>query len=270
MSYERPTAAAGLAVVPYTKTVSSDRLAGPDGRSQPQRVMPLMRKVEIVHQSATHPGDIVDLTRIVPARAAFEDCFAAFARGTLLTTDRGQVAVEDLFPGDRVKTVDAGFQPLQWRGSTVLSSSAKGQDPAMGKLTRIAADSLGIARPMPDLVLGPRARLSHRANGVKRLTGSDAALVAARDFIDGVNIVELTPPTTVQSYHLGFAGHHLLVANGVEVESMHPGLPHLLGLRGEVLDLFMSCFPHKAHMEDFGAPILPRLNLQDLDLFKVA
>jgi len=229
-----------------------------------------MRKVEMVRQSAQFHGDIEDGPRIVPAKAAFEDCFAAFARGTLLATDRGHVAVEDLLPGDKVKTVDAAFQTLQWRGSTVLSANARGQDPAMGTLTRIAADSLGIAKPMPDLVLGPRARMAHRANGIKRLTGADAALISARDFIDGVNIVELTPPTTVQSYHLGFQGHHLLVANGVEVESMHPGPAHLLGLRGEMLDLFLSCFPHKQDLEDFGPAILPRLKLQDLDLFQVA
>lgn len=232
--------------------------------------MPLMRKVEIVHQSATRPGDLNDLTRIVPAKATFEDCFAAFARGTLFATDRGNVAVEDLLPGDLVKTIDAGFQPLMWRGSTVLSAQAKAQDPAMGKLTRIAADSLGLARPAPDLVLGPRARLKHRQNGIKTLTGSESALIAARDFIDGVSIVELTPPTTVQSYHLGFEGHHLLMANGVEVESMHPGPPHMLGLRGEVLDLFLSCFPHKRSLEDFGPSVLPRLQLRDLDIFQAA
>ena len=268
MSYERPSSTAGLAVVPYTPAASSDRTSGTNGRSQ--RVMPLMRKVEIVHQSAQFPGDIDDVTRIIPARSTFEDCFSAFARGTLFTTERGAVAVEDLLPGDRIKTVDAGFQPLMWRGSTVLSSTAKGQEHGMGRLTRIAADSLGIARPMPDLVLGPRARLSHRANGIKTLTGSESALVLARDFIDSVNIVELTPPTTVPVYHLGFERHHLLLANGVEVESMHPGLPHTLGLRGEILDLFMSCFPHKRELDDFGPAIMPRLRLQDLDIFDAA
>ncbi len=268
MSYARPTTTAGLAVDPVSNTVSSDRFARQDGQSQ--RVMPLMRKVEIVHQPAARPTDIEDFTQIIPAKAAFEDCFAAFARGTLLSTEHGNVAVEDLLPGDRIKTVDAGFQTLRWRGSTVLSSNARGQDPAMGKLTRIAADSFGMGRPMPDLVLGPRARLSHRANGVRTLTGADAALIFARDFIDGVNIVELTPPTVVQSYHLGFDNHHLLLANGVEVESMHPGPAHLLGLRGELLDLFLSCFPHKRDLEDFGPALLPRLRLQDLDLFDAA
>jgi hypothetical protein len=164
-----------------------------------------MRKVEIVHLTSPHSTDIDDFTRIVPATGPFDDAFTAFARGTLLHTDRGQMSVEDLLPGDKVRTVDAGFQTLLWRGTTVLSALAQGQDPAMGQLTRIAADTLGIARPMPDLVLGPRARLVHRSNGVRVLTGQESALILARDFIDGVNVVSLTPPTTVPAYHLGFS-----------------------------------------------------------------
>ena len=229
-----------------------------------------MRKVEIVHLTNPHSLDIDDFTRIVPALPPFEEAVAAFARGCLLKTERGQVAVEDLLPGDRVHTVDAGFQTLLWRGATVISSRAVGQDPGMGELTRIAADALGIAKPMPDLILGPRARLAHRASGVRQLTGSEIALVPGRDFIDGINVVSLTPPTSVPVYHLGFAGHHRLVANGVEVESYHPGPAHLFGLRGEMLALFLSCFPHVRGLEDFGPPALPRLRLNDLDLFNVA
>ncbi len=140
----------------------------------------------------------------------------------------------------------------------------------MGRLTRISADALGIARPMPDLILGPTARLAHRAAGIKVLTGKDSALIPARDFIDGVNIVALSPQTAVRTYHLGFKAHHRLIANGVEVESMHPGPAHLLPLRGDLLALFLSCFPHVDGIDGFGPPALPRLRLADLDLFDVA
>ena len=269
MTISTPNAATGLVAAPHSAPVPAQgRFSGQTGRSP--RVMPLMRKVEIAHLSDSHPGDITEFTRIVPAMGAFDEAFSAFARGTLLSTDRGTVAVEDLWPGDRVKTADDGFQPLLWRGSTVVTGQARGQEPGMGTLTRIAADALGIARPMPDLILGPRALLSHRAPGVRKLTGSEAAFIPARDFLDGVNIVELAPQTAVQVYHLGFAMQHRLVAQGVEVASMHPGALHLLPLRGEMLTLFLSCFPHIASLEEFGAPLQPRLRLADLDLFDVA
>lgn len=247
---------------------TSNRSDQTEGRSP--RVMPLMRKVEIVHLVDPDTLEFAESTRLVPAHPAFDEAFATFARDTLLSTDRGQVAVEDLLPGDRVKTVDDGFQTLLWRGATVVSSQATGQDPSMGRLTRISADALGIARPMPDLILGPRARLVHRAPGITALTGRDRALIPARDFVDGVQIVDLTPPTTVQVFNLGFAQHHLLTANGVEVGSLHPGPTHLLNLRGDLLALYLSCFPHIRILDDFGPGHLPLLRREDLNLFDVA
>jgi hypothetical protein len=260
-----PTLATGLVAKNLPQAVRLDRFARADGR--PQRAT-LMRRVEVA--CLTADGQVTEATRLVPAIAVFEDAFAAFSRNTLMSTERGLVAVEDLWPGDRVRTVTNGFQTLLWKGATALVPQAQGQEALMGRLTRITADGLGVARPMPDLVLGPRARLVHRAPGVRTLTGADAALIAVRDFIDGLAVIDLTPPSAVQVFHLGFAGHERLIANGVEVESFHPGPAHALGLRGEALDLYMSCFPHKADLASFGAPCLPRLRLQDLDLFDVA
>ncbi|GGL60022.1 Hint domain-containing protein [Wenxinia marina] len=227
-----------------------------------------MRRVEIL--SLAQNGDVNEAMRLVPALPAFDDAFAALARGTILPTERGHVAVEDLLPGDRVRCGRDGFETLVWRGSTMVVPGAAGQDPAMGRLTRIAADSMGIARPMPDLVLGPKARLVHRAPGIRVLTGQEAALIPAADFIDGIQVVALTPATPVQVFQLGFRQHVRLTANGVEIESHHPGPAHLTGLRAEMLQLYLSCFPHVERLEDFGAPMLPRLRRADLDLFDVA
>ncbi len=231
-------------------------------------MMPLMRRVEVACLSPS--GDIIDTPRLVPAIPAFEEPFAAFTRAALVTTDRGLVAVGDLWPGDRVKTVGNGFRTLLWKGSTMLVPQAQGQDPAMGRLTRIAADALGIARPMPDLVLGPSARIAHRAAAVERLTGQPVAMIPARDFIDGCAILEIVPPSPVEMFHLGFAGHEIVVANGVEVESYHPGPVHNLGLRPDYMDLFLSCFPHLSAIGDFGLPTVARLRLADLERVRVA
>lgn len=231
-------------------------------------MMPLMRKIEVACLGST--GKIDEISRIVPAIPVFEDAFAAFARGTLLQTERGLIAIEDLWPGDRVRTVGNGFQTLMWRGSTMIVPHAQGQDPTMGRLTRIAADALGIARPMHDLVLGPRARMAYRAPGIRKMTGSDVALIPARDFIDGNNVIELTPPAAVPVFHLGFGNHERILANGVEVESYHPSPAHAMGLRHDLVALFLSCFPHMADLAAFGTAALPRLRRTDLDLFNVA
>lgn len=231
-------------------------------------MMPLMRKVEVA--CLTPDGDVVESSRLVPASPAFEDAFAAFTRATLVNTDRGLIAIGDLWPGDKVRTVDNGFQTLIWKGSTLIVPQATGQDPAMGRLVRIAADALGVARPMPDLLLGPRARIALRNPAVRRLTGQEAAMIPARDFIDGISVIEITPASPVEVYHLAFATPERIVANGVEVESYTPGPIHNLGLRPDMLALLMSCFPHVRRPEDFGLPALPRLRLSDLDLTDVA
>lgn len=227
-----------------------------------------MRRVEVACLSPS--GEVIESPRLIPALPAFEAPFAAFTRATFVTTTRGLTAVGDLWPGDQVRTVENGFQTLLWKGTTQLVPHARGQDPAMGRLTRIASDGLGIARPMGDLVLGPSARITHRSPVVEKLTGQDMALISARDFVDGFSILEITPPAPVEICHLAFANHEIIVANGVEVESYHPGPVHNLGLRPEYMDLFLSCFPHLDSYGDWGLPAHPRLQRSDLDLTRVA
>ncbi len=206
----------------------------------------------------------------VPAIPVFLDAFSAFATGTLFQTERGPVAVEDLWPGDRLRTVDAGFQTLLWRGMTHILPRAPGHNTALSRLTRLSSDSLGIARPMSDLILGPSARIAHRAPEIASRTGKTAAFVPARDLVDGVQVIDLTPPSPVPVFHLALASQGRLIANGVEVESYHPGPLHTAGLRREMVPLFLSCFPHVTDLAAFGEPLLPRLSLADLELFRVA
>ncbi len=268
-----PSASAGLAAARNIEdagrnapVASSARFAQPDGR--PQRAQPLMRRYEVVHLLPN--GDIDDFNSLAPATAAFENSFGAIARGGLLKTNRGVVAIEDILPGDQVHTVTHGFQTVHWRGSMTIVPDMSGHDDQIGKMIRVAADALGIGRPMPDLMLGPAARLYHRSPTLQRVTGHDAAFVPAADFIDGINIVEVAPQTPVQAFQLGFAQHERIVVNGVEIDSQNPGARHELGLRGDMLTLYLSLFPHVERIEDFGMLMHPRVSLHDIDFGVVA
>lgn len=263
-----PPHAAGLAATNYTSPIKVDRFASQDGR--PQRKKPLMRKYEIAHLTSSSSSEIVESTRLAPALPAFEDAFAALGRGAILQTQMGPVAVEDLLPGDRIMTSNNGFQKLLWKGSMTIIPGAQNARPEMGTMTRVTADAFGLGRPAPDVVLGPAARLLHRANGIRTLTGADAAFVPVRDFIDSAQIIELTPIAPVHVYQLGFASHELIKVNGIEVESLHPGPIHALGLRHDMLSLYQAMFPHKDQLSDFGTMAFPRIRLRDLDLFDVA
>jgi hypothetical protein len=227
-----------------------------------------MRRVDVAVITAS--GRVEEVSRLVPSLLPFEEPFAAFARGTLFPGLGGLIAVEDLWPGMELRVEGGRLARLEWRGSTMIVPQGQGQDPTMTRLTRIAAEAMGFARPFQDLVLGPRARLVNRRPGVRLLTGRDAALVPAADLVDGVAAVEVCPATPVEVFHLGFERHERLLANGVEVESFHPGPLHAFPLRGEQLSLFLSCFPHLPDLFAFGEPALPRLRMRDLDLFDAA
>lgn len=266
MTLKSPTTTAGLAVERNTKPVSSDRFASQDGQSP--RMRPLMRRYEIAH--LTTLSHVEEISCLAPASAAFEDCFAALGRGAIVQTDSGPRAVEDLWPGDRILTASHGMQILQWRGMVQIVPGSQSTRREMATMTRLTADALGWSRPTSDLVLGPSARLAHRAPGTSRLTGDDVAFVPVRDFIDQSQVIELTPVAPVHAYQLGFADHCSLMVNGVELESLHPGLPHRLNMQSNMATLLMSLFPHKATLADFGPLLHPRIALRDLDLFAVA
>jgi len=267
MLTKTPSPTAGLAVDPTQAPAhSSGRFAQTDGR--PRRSQPLMRRYEVVHLLPN--GDIADFTRIAPAHRSFESSFGVIARGGILKTNRGLMAIEDILPGDEVETIDSGFQPVLWRGAITLVPSTSEQLADIGKLIRVSQDSLGIGRPMSDLMLAPHARLLHKSPALQRVTGHDASFVPIADFVDGINIVELQPRTPVQAFQLGFDGHERFTVNGVEIDSQHPGARHELALRGDMLQLYLSLFPHKERLDQFGPLLRPRMSLIDLDFGNVA
>lgn len=255
--------------------LSADRLSSPDrlsrdilseGRSHREKL--IMRRYEIAHLTDTN--QIEETTRMAPAIAPFEECFAALGRGALVPTEAGPRAVEDVWPGDRIITASGGTRTLLWRGSITIVPSAPNARPENSTLTRITADALGPQRPAPDLVLGPAARMAHSAPGIQRLTRSATAFIPARDFIDHAQIIALTPTSAVPVYQLGFARQERLNVNGIEVETLHPGALHMLGLSSEMQGLLMSMFPHLSRIGEFGELLHPRIRLRDLDIFDVA
>ncbi|MEJ6402634.1 Hint domain-containing protein [Yoonia sp. 2307UL14-13] len=222
----------------------------------------MTRKYEIKYLHPT--AGITEISRLAPALPAFEDAFGALGHGAILQTDNGPMCVEDLLPGDRVRLANGDYDTLLWHGAMTLLPDFNSEDIS---LIRITADALGPQRPAPDLVLGPTARLYHRANGVRTLTGVRGAFIPARDFVDGSQFIALRPVAAVRVYQLGFAEHQRLSVNGIEIESLHPGTAFSLGLRGDTLVQFLSLFPHKRDLEEFGTLNTPRLRLRDLDIF---
>jgi len=255
-----------LTVATTTPPGRLSRIAQSERR--PQRARPLMRKYEVAVLTAN--GDLETFTRVAPASPAFESAFAAFGRGALIDTDRGPVAIEDLWPGDMLRVGRGQFEPLLWKGSTMLVPGMTEQSPDMDSLIRISADALGIAKPMGHLILGPKARILHHSDAVERITGQRGAFLPVRDFLDGDMVTATRPPSPVRVFHLALARQSRVLAGGVEVETFHPGDPFTLGLRGPTLELFLSLFPQVATIEEFGPLETARLRMSDLSSTGVA
>jgi hypothetical protein len=210
-------------------------------------------------------GDIMDRRVSAPALPVFEDAFSAFARGALIPTDHGPVAIEDLLPGDFVETVSGDFLPIQWIGSMQLDAQGtRTQGAAPECLYRLMADSFGYGRPAPDLVLGSGARYLHRSNALKSYLGTSEALAPVSSLVDGHSVIEVTPMSSVKTYHICLPQHRLIRVNGVDLETYHPGTSASGQLIGSMRARFMDLFPHLNELGDFGAMVHPRLSAGDL------
>jgi len=239
---------------------NSHRTANADLRQRTQT-----RRVEI--QGLTHEGTVKDFTGLAPARPLFEEAFSAFCHGTLLATPNGPMAVEDIWPGETVLT-DQGPMPLMWKGCMTLTPQQPGQVDVTPPLTRIQADSFGMSRPVRDLLLGPGARIANRSGDMQANIGHDRALVQATDMHDGEGVIGINPISAVRVFHLAFENHVLIEANGIEVESFHPGVQVGQLLYAHGLQLYLSFFPHIARLRDFGPLRFPRLTLDELDALR--
>ncbi|MBU2959846.1 Hint domain-containing protein [Citreicella sp. C3M06] len=207
---------------------------------------------------------IVHKAHVAPALALFEDATTAFARGTLLPTVRGPVAIEDLLPGDYLQTSE-GTQPVLWIGSTTYVPGIDDDVSTLARLARITADAFGPSRPMSDVLVGPAARMVLRRDRLRALIGQDRVLVPVLEFADGERIVQITPAGAVQMYHLMVPRHGTLRVGGIEMESYHPGKAIAKPLPDALRGLFLGMFPNIGVMQDFGDLSMTRTTRAAID-----
>lgn len=227
------------------------------------RSTPLTRRYEIAYLDAN--GHFETCTRLAPAIPEFEEAFSAFARGTVISTTEGPVAIEDLVPGMEVLTGEGRAERITWIGSMTLFPPRALPGMQGCSLTRITADAFGIGRPMPDLVLGPRARILVRDARCRFATGVEAAYAPAAAFADGVSIIEVTPVAPITVFHLVLERQGSIRAAGHEIESFHPGARMSDGFDPQVAQVFLTLFPHMRSIADFGTLAHPRMSATEVE-----
>ena len=158
--------------------------------------------------------------------------FVCFARGTLIETSIGPRPIEELRPGDALRTADRGFQPLRWVGSATVA--------AIGRLApvRIAAHAIGNTRA---LVVSQQHRILSWGE-LKDGTGRMAeCFIPAKKLVNG-STIRLQEGGEVEYFHLLLDRHEVLYSEGVPTESFYPGREGWKMLtersRLEILDIF--------------------------------
>jgi hypothetical protein len=131
-------------------------------------------------------------------------CFAA---GTRITTARGEVAVEAIRVGDRVRVLlGGGFAEVIWVGRRKVDCA---DHPTPRKVwpVRVAAGAFRPGRPHADLFLSP----DHAV-----FVGE--VLIPIKHLINGSTIAQMTVDRVTYN-HIELAEHNVLLAEGLAAES---------------------------------------------------
>lgn len=178
-----------------------------------------------------------------------------FTPGTRIRTEQGDVAIEDLGTGDRILTRDNGPQEVLWSGHRRMSGARLFAMPDQRPI-RMRAGALGVDRPDSDLIVSPEHRVLVTGRAAQDLWGEPEVLIRAADLVGDSRITVDHSLRETFYIHLMLDRHEVVWANGLEVESFHPGfmgLEHLSRLQRESLLEMRPELAQNPHA--YGAPV---------------
>lgn len=195
--------------------------------------------------------------------------FACFARGARIRTDCGDIAVEDLKLGDLVETMDNGFQPIRWIGSSKLSIRDLITLPHMRPIT-IAPGSLGPNLPENELRLSPQHRVLLSGWSVQLNFGLDEIFAPAKSIIGRAGVSVDQNCRDVEYFHFMFDNHEVVFSEGLPTESFLVGDTIRNGMDKDQLAEIEQLFPELAKRESGeyippARPILRKFEVNSLD-----
>ncbi|MFC0410609.1 Hint domain-containing protein, partial [Roseomonas elaeocarpi] len=166
-----------------------------------------LHEVELVNFQSITRYSIFDVTYTTATLQRWADQEPCYARGTRILTDRGEVPVEELREGDRVRVLlgDGGFRPVRWVGHRRVALRHHPM-PERARPVRFRAGSLAEGVPHRDLVVSPDHALF--LGGV---------LVHAETLINGATVVQ-EEVAEVEYFHVELDAHDVMVAEGAAAE----------------------------------------------------
>ncbi|MBB5730447.1 hypothetical protein FHS99_002950 [Sphingomonas prati] len=179
----------------------------------------------------SNTGPELTVTTIYDSHFSYDErsplCFVS---GSLISTDRGNIPVEDLVIGDRLVTISGTEHSVSWLGWGTMVVGPSNQ-PVIIRAHAFSDDS-----PFEDL----RVTSGH---GIK--VGD--VLIPAGLLVNGTSIIFDTASRYVTVFHVASARHVILLANGLHAESYRDdgnriGFQHQLGSLGSPRSM-PTCLP---------------------------
>ena len=184
--------------------------------------------------------------------------FICFARGTMIETDCGPIAIEELQRCDRVETMDCGFQTIRWIASRRLDAAELQANPNLRPI-RIRAGALGHGLPYDDLLVSPQHRVLVVSKIALRMFGCSEILVAAKQLllIDGIDVA--TDVDEVEYFHFLCNRHQIVFAQGAPTESLFTGIEALKAVSPEAQREIFEILPELGALtaENLPEPVRP-------------
>ena len=174
-----------------------------------------------------------------------ENVIACFTPGTLITTLKGQMPIENICVGEKVFTRDNGYQTVRWVGQRKLEGSELVANPALQPIL-LRADYLAPGVPERDMMVSPQHRMLVESIATQLLLGQDEVLVKAKHLLhkDGV---EQVCPESVTYLHVMFDTHEIILADNAWTESFQPG--DMVEGDAEMMAELLRLFPELANEE---------------------
>jgi len=163
-------------------------------------------------------------------------------------------------PGDRLRTLTNGWQPVRWIGRRHLGSLSLALAPYLRPI-RIRAGAFGRGRPHRDLIVSPQHRLYLEGPTIELLFAARGVLVAASHLVDDQKVMRASDLDEVTYHHVLLDRHEVIRANGLPTESLRLGEVALSALGKEAREEIARVTGHAAAGSGPGiaaAPILHR------------
>lgn len=170
-----------------------------------------------------------------------EGSVPCFLAGTKIATRRGEIAVQDLRPGDHVMVRDGGFAPIRWIGSYTANARGLGFDKAAP--IKIPRGAMGKGQPSRDLYLSPNHRIWMRDASFEMLFETREVLVPAKQLIGWNGITQVSYVPEPEYFHFLCDAHQIVLSDGLLTESFHPDEVTLDQFEHEARDELLRMFP---------------------------